>query len=372
MLASMKTANTPSLAEQAPLRLTASGPSAVEHRQETRHHQASRAGSRRLRVLPAADRTDSARVGRIAVGAPPRPPGPGWIAHAGLGRHRSGGAPSRATLDRALAVGVDRIEVDVCATLDGELLLRHDDRLPDGVRIADLSSRELRRRTLGVLRLDEAVDHLSGRVPLLLDLKSHAAVAPLGRWLARRSDAADFAVCSESLTALLALRELAPRVPRWPSVPDLGMEPAWHRWVAAAIQRHRSPVRAVRLAVELGRGVTELRGQRDQGLARSSGMPGELRALVARVRASALSVHHCLVTPELCAAARQVGVALVAWTVNDGAAVRRVAGCGVDLITTDDVIGMRRAVALLAPAERCTACGRPWAVAGERVGWHLA
>lgn len=57
-----------------------------------------------------------------------------------------------------------------------------------------------------------------------------------------------------------------------------------------------------------------------------------------------MSIHHCLVTPQLSEAARDLGVSLVAWTVNESAAIRRVAACGVDFITTDDVVGMRHAV----------------------------
>src|SRR5258706_435998 len=53
-----------------------------------------------------------------------------WIAHAGLARARPGGTPTRQTLTGAERLRVDWIEIDVCQTADGTLVLRHDLLLP--------------------------------------------------------------------------------------------------------------------------------------------------------------------------------------------------------------------------------------------------
>jgi glycerophosphoryl diester phosphodiesterase len=60
--------------------------------------------------------------------------------------------------------------------------------------------------------------------------------------------------------------------------------------------------------------------------------------------AGGVAVHHSLITPELCEAARELDMTVVAWTVNSPVVAKRAAHCGVDLITTDDVVGLRRAL----------------------------
>src|SRR4029077_7957509 len=79
-----------------------------------------------------------------------------WIAHAGLGATHPGGTPTRASLHRAVLIGVDGVELDVCVTRDQQLVLRHEVRLPGRDRVRDLSLTELRQRRPETLTLSEA------------------------------------------------------------------------------------------------------------------------------------------------------------------------------------------------------------------------
>ena len=65
-------------------------------------------------------------------------------------------------------------------------------------------------------------------------------------------------------------------------------------------------------------------------------MPLRVPLLLARSRATVLSLHHSLCSPHAVAAAHRAGAPVVAWTVNDPSLVRRVAAAGVDAVVTDD------------------------------------
>lgn len=98
------------------------------------------------------------------------------------------GAPenTRASLERALALGVDAIEIDVWPTADGKFILFHDAHLArltghSGWTTA-LTSAELTSLEVGsshspefsgerILLLEEALDIIAGRVLLILELK---------------------------------------------------------------------------------------------------------------------------------------------------------------------------------------------------------
>lgn len=279
-----------------------------------------------------------------------RPHGPrvGWVAHAGLAAYRTGGTPTRDSLSRAVSLGVDWVEVDVCVTGDGRLVLRHDVRLPDGVPLVALTLTELRRADRDLLTLDEAVDAVGSRTRLLLDIKLAAAAPPLGRWLGRRRTTDALAVCTESRSALLSVREQAPRVARWLSLPDVGSRRPEHvACVLRDLSHHRHPGQMTRALADLARAVAEMRQSPEAGVARLCNvpwrvpLPQRLGLLAADVGAAALCVHHWLVTPQLCESAHRLGLPVVAWTINRPHRARQVLGCGVDLITTDDVVGVR-------------------------------
>jgi len=274
------------------------------------------------------------------------------IGHAGLAIDTEGGTPTRQHLDEALSLGVDRLEVDVCCTADGRLVLRHDVCLGDGRLVADLDLAEVRDAGPELLTLDEAVEHLDGRVPLLLDIKMAAAAELLGTWLRRRRDQEVYALCTENVAWLLHLRFAAPRVARWPSFPDLGERRAHHvqRVVAGMWRSHASVGGLIRGAGDVQRAASQLRHRPHESLANLAGMPWRARlpADVARARAdvgaAGICVHHWVVSEELVEEAHAEGLHVNTWTVNNPFAARTVACAGVDSITTDRVHLVRLAV----------------------------
>jgi glycerophosphoryl diester phosphodiesterase len=87
---------------------------------------------------------------------------------------------------RAIALGVDQIEIDVQLTKDGHLILMHDpavDRTTNGSgKIAELTCAEIRQLDAGngerVPTLDEALALVNGKVILQIELKGQGTAQP--------------------------------------------------------------------------------------------------------------------------------------------------------------------------------------------------
>ena len=237
-----------------------------------------------------------------------------WIGHAGLASGRPGGTPTRQTLADAERLHVDCIEIDVCCSSDGTLLLRHDPDLPSGRRVGSVSAEQARREDPDLLTADEAAEVLSTTPLVLVDLKHAADAHRVALWLAERRDPQRWAICTDDVDALKAARAHAPQIARWRTLPRVppGRGERTRRIVACA-----------------------LRGM----------LPGRLAHLAGEVDAAALSVDRWAVTPRLCDAARRLGLPVAAWTVNTPSAARRMAACGVDFVTTDRVVEVRAAIA---------------------------
>jgi glycerophosphoryl diester phosphodiesterase len=94
------------------------------------------------------------------------------IGHGGAGDFFPGN--SRDAIEQALKIGVDRIEIDVQRSADGDLVLVHDDTfLLHGRKTPtdEITTAQLRQLLPGLLTLDELVDLNRANVPLLLDVK---------------------------------------------------------------------------------------------------------------------------------------------------------------------------------------------------------
>jgi glycerophosphoryl diester phosphodiesterase len=226
------------------------------------------------------------------------------IGHAGLAASRPGGTHDRAGLDAALSLDLARLEVDVARCGDGALVLRHDLLLPSGRSLPAVALAAARAETPGLLTLDEAVEHLAGRLPLLLDIKHDAVVDALGGWAAGRADAGLLAVCTDAAAALVHLRERAPRMARWRTLPVYAPGPDTSvRRLAACASRGLLPARLERLAAEVG--------------------------------AAAVTVDRWAVTGGLCAEAHRLGLPVTAWTVNRPRTAALMRRRGADYVTTD-------------------------------------
>ena len=320
------------------------------------------AGSRQP-PSPARDVPEQAR------GHPDR--SPQVIGHAGLALHRIGGAPTRCHLISALSLGADRVELDVCASADDRLLLRHDLWLPDGRLVADVDLAQHRRLDPSMLTLDEAAEQLGGRLPMLLDLKSARAAELLGPWFARRRDLRLFTVCTENLPLLVHLRFAAPRVARWPSFPDLGEHSA-HRVqsvVAGLWRTHASLSGLRRGAADLRGAARQLRRRPHESLARIGGLPWResLPVDIARpcqdLAAEGICVQQWLISDRLVEEAHRWGLHVNTWTINNTSVAPTVAAAGVDSITTDRVAAIRLALGMGWPPISAAGGGRHLRVA---------
>jgi glycerophosphoryl diester phosphodiesterase len=274
-----------------------------------------------------------------------------WVAHAGLAASRPGGTPDRASLQRALDLGVDAIELDVCVTHDDRLVLRHDVGVTKGRRVHDLTLAELRARRPETLMLSEAVEHLDGGVGILLDPKDAAVARPLGRWLRRRKPSESFMVCSPDRSLLVYLREEVPRVERWQSLPEVG--PGRAAGVASVLRTLVQTCfegRAASVAAELGRAGATLPVSRRAASHHVVGSPWrrDLPSLLGRltfgVHPAGISVEHRLISPQLCLAARKRRWQLMAWTINAADHLKWALDLGIATVTTDRVVDMRLAL----------------------------
>jgi glycerophosphoryl diester phosphodiesterase len=307
------------------------------------------AGQPRLRVLR---RGPSPLPGGARTPVQEAQPAPrvGLIAHAGLAAHRVGGAPNRSTLQRALGLGVAAVELDLLVTRDDRLVLHHDLRLTSGEALRDLTLRELRVSVPGILTLEEALDLLEG-VPVVLDLKSAAVAGALCGWLRWNRRRRELVVCTERVGLLAHIHDEHPDVALWRTFPDVGMRRREHlSRVVAGLLAHRG-ASALRVAGDLWAAASLVpRGPRD-AVAHISGLPWRnllpelLESVQQECGARGVTVHHPIITAELCQVAHALGLQVIAWTVNDPAIAVRAAACGIGCITTDRVQEIREAIA---------------------------
>lgn len=261
-------------------------------------------------------RTIAGVLGLLAVSAgaaaqpslAPRPPaGPRIAAH-------RGGAllwpeNSLAAFRGALGLGVDLLELDVHLSRDGEVVVIHDptlERTTEGqgpVRDrtwAELSAVPVRGAPgARLLRLQEVLDLARpAGVGLLVELKVGPDRVPYPGLEERVLGLLDAAGLAERATvmafeweSLRRLRALAPRL----------------RLTGLLSQRGAERLGGVRVAAER----------------------------LAALRADDLGIERTLLGPEAVAAARQAGLTVGVWTVNDPDELRRALTSGVDYVTTD-------------------------------------
>lgn len=281
-----------------------------------------------------------------------------WVAHAGLSPRGPARTPTRTEIETAMAMGVSEVEIDVCATADGHLIVRHTPWLPSRLAIASLTLDELQRQDPSTRTLDDIADQIHGRAGLLLDLKDATSTGALSTWLRQRPDHVEATVCSKDAVALATLRCEVPDVPRLLSLPNVSGTPReCVAQVLAVLVRNRRDGGLARLWPDVARAVKQATRHPRVGIAQlgavpwSHEFPEELGRLTALVGASGISIHQWLVTPQLCTAAKRLGLEVTAWTVNNPADARRLIDCGVDRITSDRPAYVREGVRRLDIAE---------------------
>jgi glycerophosphoryl diester phosphodiesterase len=133
-----------------------------------------------------------------------------------ISAHRGGlAAEGVSAADRyrhAIDLGVDFVEFDVRKTIDGVMVVYHDDRTVSGRGVGDLTYRDLAKE-LGPesLTFEELLDIAAGRVGLHLDLKETGYEAEVVRAVVNRSPL-DKLVITSGDAAIGIIKERFPEV----------------------------------------------------------------------------------------------------------------------------------------------------------------
>jgi len=242
------------------------------------------------------------------------------VGHGGAGAYFPGN--SRRSIERALEIGVDRIECDVQRTADGVLILGHDEHVViGGVKLA-VRGLPLERVRVGfddLLTLNDFIELVGGEAALLLDLKAPGYEPEVATAIHRHAIRERTIVSSTYALSLLSLRSLVPGLSTGLSTGHL----------ASGI-----PIDAV----------TSFLGACLGWLA-----PRPLVAVARRIGAGHLMVQHRVCSPQLVKLAHQAGIRVYPWTVDGEERMGELIALGVDGIITNrpDLLKAR-----LAPSDR--------------------
>jgi glycerophosphoryl diester phosphodiesterase len=199
------------------------------------------------------------------------------------------------SLERALEVGVDMVEVDVVALADGTLLLAHD---PPAAR-GDL------------LTVDEALAFLASReVDVLLDVKRPGYERTLIEAVRHHGLVERTLVSSCYPGTVRLVGELEPGLRR-------GLTYPFDR-LGVSSRRFLSPVVAAGLR------------------AMRTTLPRRIARLLTRADASVATLNYAVISAAVVRTCHARGVQVLAWTVDDAAVAGRLAELGVDGIISND------------------------------------
>lgn len=224
--------------------------------------------------------------------------------------HRGGAgeAPENtlAAFEQAACAGVDAVELDVCSTLDGVLVVTHDES------VAALPFDLLRRDRPGLPTLGEALRSLAAATPRLgvqVDVKVRGREAEIAAALVEHRLLGRSLVSSTSAECLRAFEATAP---------------ALARAIGYPYDRHAASQRAaLASAVKLALAAMRLT------------LPLRCARLAWGAAASVVAVERRVVSAATVRSAHERGLAVHVWTVDDPDEARRLAGLGVDAIATN-------------------------------------
>jgi glycerophosphoryl diester phosphodiesterase len=223
------------------------------------------------------------------------------VGHGGAGDFYPGN--SRKSVEKALELGVDRIEIDVQVAAGDQLVLIHDDVVRFGgkkTRVSRLSVDQLRDALEGLLTLDEVIDLTRGKSSLMVDMKSQGYEHLVAQALVRRGIANQTIVSYTFALSLRRVRKGAPGV-------SIGLSTG-----------HISTVMRRNTLISVTSGV----------LAVISPLP--IIAAAKMIHADHLMLNYRICSPRFVRTAHAFGLSVYAWTVNHPGPIRKLIECGVD------------------------------------------
>jgi glycerophosphoryl diester phosphodiesterase len=219
----------------------------------------------------------------------------------------------------ALEAGVDLVEFDVIRLRTGELAVGHSHdlfELSHGAARGRAEARglaELRELCPELPSFDDALEFFAREAPetgVHVDLKSNRAADEVALAVRRHGLLGRTLVSSFHLAALRRMGRLEPGLRTGVSFPR----------DRASLAERDSLAPVARAALRTLRTLA----------------PSLVGYLLARSRATALALHHDLVTPALVRRAHARGASVVAWTVDVPEDLARVDSAGVDAVVTND------------------------------------
>ena len=203
------------------------------------------------------------------------------------------------SFDAAVEIGVDMIELDVLRSKEGRLIVAHD--------FGDA----LRRRPMDLSEaLDLFLEPPLDEVEIDCDLKLAGREAELAGAIAGRGLTERTMVSTMEIESLMKLRQIEPDLRLGWTYPKTRRDWTQYGWASPALKAGLSAIRRR--------------------------FPGILASRGPELGVDAVWAYHPIVTPRLVETARQIGVELIAWTVDDAVRMRELLALGVNGICTND------------------------------------
>ena len=249
----------------------------------------------------------------LAIGSPAGSEAPALVA-----AHRGGAAlwaeNSLHAFRNAIALGVDALEFDLHQTADGEVVVLHDPTL-ERTTTGRGAVRDLKWADLAAVKL-RGPDGTVGVEPLaaltaVLDLAASTTVELMPE-IKVDANGHRYDGIEEKVLALLRSRGLLERATVQAFQPE-------------TIRRLRQLEPRARTMFLMGRGDVE----------RMRARPAEAVRRARELGATDLGMNHRLIDADVVAAARDAGIRLSAWTVNEEADIQRMLTLGVGVIMSD-------------------------------------
>jgi glycerophosphoryl diester phosphodiesterase len=228
------------------------------------------------------------------------------VGHGGAGDFFPGNG--RRSIEKALDIGVHRIEFDVQLSGDGELVLVHDDDvMVEGRKrpVRGVPTRALRTVFPDLLTFDEVAELVGGRAPFMVDVKSPGYEEQVVVAIRRHGLAAESSASSTHARTVHRLRHEFPEMRVGLSSGQLatGMRHVLSRKLLTRILR--------------------------------SLVPAPLTIAAEACGASEVMVAHRLCTRGLVSGLHERGFRVNVWTVDRPSSIRRAIGLGVDGIISN-------------------------------------
>jgi glycerophosphoryl diester phosphodiesterase len=219
------------------------------------------------------------------------------IGHKGADAMVTGNTPE--SFDVAVDHGVDMIELDVLRAKEGRLIVAHDHH--DALVRKPMELAEA---------LDLFLEPPLDEVEIDCDLKLAGREAELAGALSGRGLVERAMVSTMEVESLTKLRKLEPQLRLGWTYPKTRRDWTQYAWARPALRAALSALRRR--------------------------FPSILEKKAPKLEVNAVWAYHAIIIPRLVEAARNVGVELIAWTVDDAERIRELLAMGADGICSND------------------------------------